>query len=63
MSADTIKSKAKSPVAKAEELGAEIAKKAKSAKVTKVVFDRGGYMYGGKIKVVADSARKEGLEF
>ncbi len=63
VSADTVKSKAKTPVARAEELGAEIAKKAKSAKITKVVFDRGGYMYGGKIKVVAESARKEGLEF
>jgi large subunit ribosomal protein L18 len=56
-------SKAKTPVERAKEVGAEIAKKSKAAKVTKVVFDRGGYIYTGKIKMVADAAREGGLEF
>ena len=41
----------------------EIAKKAKALKIEKVVFDRGGYLYTGKIKVIADSAREGGLQF
>ena len=56
-------SKAKTPVERAREVGIEVAKKAKAAKVTKVVFDRGGYIYTGKIKIVADAAREGGLEF
>ena len=63
VSADTRKAKAPKPVEKAAELGGEIAKKALAAKITKVVFDRGGYLYTGKIKVVADAARAAGLEF
>lgn len=47
----------------AEKIGAEIAKKAKSAKVKKVVFDRGSKLYAGRMSALADSARKEGLEF
>ena len=48
---------------KAEAIGAEIAKKAKAAKVTTVVFDRSGKLYHGRVKALADSARKAGLEF
>lgn len=62
-SADSRKGKGKTPVARAEEVGVEIAKRAKDAKVSKVVFDRNGYLYVGMIKTVADAARKGGLEF
>jgi len=44
-------------------LGEEIATRAKKLKVNKVVFDRGGYRYLGRVKAVADGARKGGLEF
>ncbi len=47
----------------AKKVGADIAKKAKAIKIEKVVFDRGGYLYTGKIKSVADSAREGGLNF
>lgn len=47
----------------AKKVGVEIAKKAKALKIDKVVFDRGGYLYTGKIKSVADSAREGGLQF
>jgi large subunit ribosomal protein L18 len=48
---------------KAENIGAEIAKKATAAKISKVVFDRGGRIYHGRVQALADSARKNGLEF
>ncbi len=47
----------------AKTVGIEIAKKAKTLKLSKVVFDRGGYLYTGKIKAVADAAREGGLKF
>ena len=49
--------------AAAKAVGAAIAKKAKDKGVTRVVFDRGGYLYHGSIKALADAARENGLEF
>ncbi|MBP9760197.1 MAG: 50S ribosomal protein L18 [Candidatus Pacebacteria bacterium] len=48
---------------KARFVGTHIAEKAKGIKVTKVVFDRGGFLYAGTIKELADSARTGGLIF
>ncbi len=50
-------------VAAAAYLGTVIAKRALDAGITTVVFDRGGFVYHGKIKALADAAREAGLEF
>ena len=47
----------------ATKLGAVIAKKALDNSIKEVVFDRGGYIYQGKVKALADAAREAGLEF
>lgn len=66
-SSDTkIKSEKKGDFVKiddAKAVGFDIAQKAKDLKVKTVVFDRGGYIYTGRVKALADGAREGGLEF
>ena len=47
----------------ASQVGADIAKKALAKKIKKVVFDRSGYIYHGRVKALAEAAREAGLEF
>ncbi len=55
--------KGKTGVEKAEVIGKSAAEKAKEAGIDQVVFDRGGYIYHGKVKAIADAARENGLKF
>ena len=55
--------KAGSKSEKAEMVGQLIAEKAIAAGITEIVFDRGGYLYHGRVKQLADAARKGGLKF
>lgn len=48
---------------RASSLGTEIAKKAKKAKISKVIFDRNGRLYAKRLNSLAEAAREEGLEF
>ena len=62
--ATTVGTKAKGTMSeKCATIGTEIAKKAKKSKISAVVFDRNGRQYAGRLKALADAARKEGLEF
>lgn len=50
-------------VDQAREMGREIARRAKDKGITRVVFDRGGYLYHGRVRALAEGAREAGLEF
>ena len=58
-----VKSKTGSTVEAAAAVGKTLAAKAKKAGVETVVFDRGGFLFHGRVKALADAAREEGLEF
>jgi len=58
-----LKIKNGSNIEAAKQVGSEIAKLAKEKKIKKVVFDRGGYIYHGRIKAFAEAARAAGLDF
>ena len=64
-SASTLAMKAKTGgnVSAAKEIGKTIAERAREKGIKKVVFDRGGFLYHGRIKALADAAREAGLEF
>jgi large subunit ribosomal protein L18 len=62
-SASTYKLADGDKTAQAKQLGAQLAEAAKAAGITKVVFDRGGNTYTGRIAAFADAAREAGLEF
>jgi len=63
VAASTREAKAKPTVEGAKKLGALVAKKAKEAKITSIVFDRNAYAYHGIVQALADAAREGGLKF
>lgn len=62
-SATSKNTEGKSVLEKAKTVGASIGKQAKAKKISATVFDRGGYLYTGSVKAVADGAREAGLKF
>ena len=62
-SANDLKISSGSKVEKAAQVGASIAESAKSLKIKSCVFDRGGFLYTGRVKSLADGARQGGLSF
>lgn len=62
-SADSKEAKAKNDIKGAKEVGMLIAKKLKAKKIEKVVYDRGGYKFHGKVRSLAEGAREGGLKF
>lgn len=62
-SASDVKTSSWNKTERARTIGADIAKKAQAAGIKKCVFDRGGFIYAGRISVLADAARESGLIF
>jgi len=62
VSSQTLASEAENKVAQAQEVGKLIAEKAKDLKIDRMVFDRSGYLYHGRIKALADSVREAGVQ-
>jgi large subunit ribosomal protein L18 len=63
VSCSTLKAKKNATIASAKAIGEEIAKKALAAKINEVVFDRGGNLFHGQIKALAEAAKAAGLKF
>jgi large subunit ribosomal protein L18 len=62
-SSETLKIENGSNIAAATLVGADVAKKAIAKNIKKIVFDRGGYVYHGRVQAIAEAAREAGLEF
>ena len=62
-SASDVKDSKGTNVERAQAVGSAIAKAATAKKITNVVFDRGGYLYAGRVKALAEAAREGGLKF
>ena len=58
-----VKGKGGATTESAQDVGRRIAERAKAAGVTRVIFDRGGFLFHGRVKALADAAREGGLEF
>jgi len=58
-----VRGKSGATIASAQDVGRRIAERAKAAGISKVVFDRGGFLFHGRVKALADAAREAGLEF
>ncbi len=63
VSVSSVEEKKKSPMEDARAVGVKLAKEAKKKGIKKAVFDRSGFAYHGKVKMVAEGAREGGLEF
>ena len=63
VSASSVKEAKGTPVEKAKKVGEEVAKLAVAKKIQRIVFDRGGYLYAGRVKALAEGARSGGLQF
>jgi large subunit ribosomal protein L18 len=58
-----VKGQGGATIKSAQDVGRRIAERAKAAGVTQVIFDRGGFLFHGRVKALADAAREGGLEF